>query len=165
MAAIGTKCPGCGASFPEADGPVHAYMRSSPACWAAFGALLAHEYSDPTRMATHRLSVDTYAVQHPGDPADRRAVQSVGLHLARLMRQLEAPTPPSETNDVMLEFSRRKHTLIPLAPPLAFSLTMEKVAPFAGGAQHVEKVREWAHATWGDWAAHHDWIRTWARSD
>jgi hypothetical protein len=160
-----TRCVGCGAVLPRHDGPTHAYMLSSPACWAAFGELLAHEYSDPNRMTTHRLSVDTYAVQHPGDPENRRAVQSVGLHLARLMRQLEATTPPAETNDIMLEFSKRKGSLIALAPPRSFTMTMEDVAPFAGGPRHVEKVQQWAQSTWNDWAAHHDWIRRWAQGE
>lgn len=115
-------------------------------------------------MQTHRLSVDTYAVQHPGDPKDRRAVQSVGLHLARLMRQLESARPPKETNDVMVEFARRKSTLIYLKPPTAFSVTMQDVAPFAGGPHHIEKVRDWARSAWNDWSAHHAWISRWAQS-
>jgi Family of unknown function (DUF5946) len=157
-----TKCPGCGAMLPAVEGPIHAYMTSSPACWAAYGALLAHEYSNPDLMQVHRLSVDTYAVQHPGDPKDRRAVQSVGLHLARLMRQLETLRPPKETNDVMVGFAARKETLIFLEPPAAFTVAMKDVAPFAGGPQHVEKVRDWARSTWADWSAHHAWIKRWA---
>ena len=48
-------------------------MTSSPECWAAFGALLAVQYSEPARMAYHQLLVDAYAVQHPGgDHAGRR---------------------------------------------------------------------------------------------
>ncbi len=57
-----------------------------------YGVILQHEYSDPRLLPTHRLSVDTYAIQHPGD-GSRRAIQSVGLHLARLMIQLESPAP------------------------------------------------------------------------
>ncbi|MDZ7628938.1 MAG: DUF5946 family protein [Parvularculaceae bacterium] len=44
----------------------------------------------------HRLSVDAYAVQHPGG-ASRQAIQSVGLHLARLYIQLEHPHTPKES--------------------------------------------------------------------
>jgi Family of unknown function (DUF5946) len=157
-----TKCPGCGAMFAPIEGPIHAYMTSSPACWAAFGALLAHEYASESLMTTHRLSVDTYAVQHPGDPNDRRAVQSVGLHLARLMRQLEATRPPRETNDVMVGFAARKETLIYLESPAKFSMTVQDVAPFAGGPRHSEKVGDWARSAWNDWSAHHAWIKRWA---
>lgn len=157
-----TPCCGCGARFAPHDGPTHDYMLSSPACWAAFGALLDAEYSDPKLMPTHRLSVDVYAVQHPGEAADRRAVQSVGLHLARLMRQLEHGGTPEETNRVMTGFVQHKSTLMRLEPPSAFTMMMEQVAPFTGGPRHAEMVRAWAQATWKDWSAHHAAIRRWA---
>jgi hypothetical protein len=157
-----TPCPGCGANLPPTEGPVHAYMTSSPACWAAFGRVLEAEYSMPELMPIHRLSVDAYAVQHPGDPTDRRAVQSVGLHLARLRRQLEHPTPPAETNEIMQGFAARKATLIYLPPPKTFSITVADVAPYAGTAQHGEKTLAWARAAWRDWSAHHDYVRQWA---
>jgi hypothetical protein len=137
-------------------------MTSSPACWAAFGRVLEAEYSMPDLMPIHRLSVDAYAVQHPGDPGDRRAVQSVGLHLARLWRQLEWPAPPAETNEVMKGFAARKASLVYLAPPARFTTTIADVAPFAGTPRHGETTLAWARATWADWGAHHDTIKAWA---
>ena len=105
-------CPGCSADLDPELGPTHDYMTASPACYARFTAVLAHEYSNPALLATHRLSVDTYAVQHPGDGSERRMVQSVGLHLARLHLarlyvQLEdhatgRPRGAEATNAVML---------------------------------------------------------------
>ncbi|GAA6182415.1 hypothetical protein NBRC116594_38530 [Shimia sp. NS0008-38b] len=156
-----TTCPGCGGRFDNITGPTHAYMISSSGCYAAFNRLLAAEYSDPALRTTHRLTVDTYAVQHAGDPNSRRAVQSVGLHLARLKLQLTHDLPPKETNDVMLGMSEHKATLIPLAPPTRFTLTVADVAPRAGTKQHSAKVRDWAQATWDDYAAHHDYISDW----
>ena len=55
-------CPGCGSRLPAVEGPIHAYMTSSPGCWAAFNAVIAREFSDPDLMAVHRLSVDAWAV-------------------------------------------------------------------------------------------------------
>jgi hypothetical protein len=161
-----SACCGCGAVLEVVDGPTHDYMRGSPACFRLFGDLLAFEYltpDDPQVQMFHRLSVDTYAVQHPGDTKSRRQIQSVGLHLARLMLQLDNPRPPKETNDVMLGLGRDKQTLEWLAPPNDFAITIADVHPFAGGAQHVEKVREWAGSAWADWGTHHDYIRTWVR--
>jgi len=154
-------CPGCGAVFEKQDGPTHRYMISTAGCWRHFGEHLAAEYADPTLLPIHRLSVDTYAVQHPGD-GSRRAIQSVGLHLARLMIQLEAPTPPAETNDVMLRLGRRKATLRRLERPERFAMTIADVARFSGTSRHVEVVRAWAESTWNDWRQHHDYIRAWA---
>lgn len=139
-------------------------MISSPACWRRYGELLAAEYSDNTLTPTHRLSVDTYAVQHPGD-GSRRAIQSVGLHLARLALQLESPTMlPQETNDVMLRLGPRKSTLRLLTRPEKFTMTVADVAPFIGTARHAEAVRSWAESAWRDWRQHHDYIRSWIRT-
>lgn len=156
-------CPGCGACFPSEAGPIHPYMTSSPACWRAYGDLLAAEYGDVALMQTHRLSVDIYAVQHPGDRS-RRAIQSVGLHLSRLMLQQEMDRPPDETNAVMLRFGAHKASLDWLKPPDSFSVTVTDLVPLIGGPDHADAVRKWARETWADWADHHDYIRDWVRS-
>ena len=70
-------CLSCGGVFPDIDGPVHRYMKSSPGCWAVYGEVLAREYEDPYFFEVHRLTVDAYAVQHPGS-TDRQSIQSVG---------------------------------------------------------------------------------------
>lgn len=144
----------------QIEGSRHAYMISSPACWAKFGEVLACEYSDPALLATHRLTVDTYAVQHSGD-GTRQAVQSVGLHLARLMIQLEAPLPPKETNDVMLRLGPRKASLERLDPPKTFAMTIMDVWSVRGTAGHPQAVRAWAESTWREWDRHHAYIRAW----
>ena len=154
-------CVGCGAQLPAFDGPIHDYMTSSPACWHIFGQILAAEYSTPSLMGVHRLSVDTYAVQHPGDRS-RRAIQSVGLHLARLMVQLKSDITPEYTNTLMRRFTKHKSTLKALTPPAAFRMTVADISPHIGTENHANIVRKWAHATWQDWRHAHDYIRNWA---
>lgn len=156
-----TNCCGCGASLAKIEGPIHAYMTSTPACYALFCQVLACEYSDANLLPTHRLTVDTYAVQHPGQDASRQQIQSVGLHLARLGLQLASPISPTATNDVMLGLGKHKHTLIYLDPPESFAITVADVADFAGTPDHPSKVKEWAAATWNDWSRHHDYIQCW----
>ena len=157
------SCPGCKGLFEVSDGPVHRYMASSAACWHAYGVILQHEYSDPRLLPTHRLSVDTYAIQHPGD-GSRRAIQSVGLHLARLMIQLESPLQPRQTNDVMLGLGRHKSTLPALMPPDRYEVTVADIVAEAGGPHHAEAVCLWARSAWQAWAAHHWFIREWVRA-
>jgi len=50
--------------------------------------VLAREYSEPAYFGVHQLTVDTYAVQHPG-VAERRSIQSVALHLITLSLMVE----------------------------------------------------------------------------
>ncbi len=155
-------CPGCGSRLPAVDGPIHAYMTSSPACWAAFGEVMAREYQNPDLMPVHRLSVDAWAAQHPGD-GSRQAIQSVGLHLARLMVQLDDGLSGEAANAAMLGFASRKAELPVLeAPP--FSMTVADVVGAVAPDDHAEAVRRWARAVWNDWRAEHDFIRHWARS-
>ncbi len=154
-------CPGCGSRLAAVEGPTHAYMTSSPACWAAFNTVMAREYSDPRLMAVHRLSVDAWAVQHPGD-GSRRAIQSVGLHLARLMVQIEQALEGEAANATMLRFAARKASLPELPPRDGYSVTVADVAEAVEPDAHRIAVRRWATATWADWSDHHDFIRRWA---
>lgn len=97
-------------------------MTGSVACWAAFGTVLAAEYQDPRLMPVHRLSVDAYAVQHPGAAANRGATQSVGLHLARLCVQLDRGLSGTHANAVMLRLGQVKAGLPrSLRPPASAS--------------------------------------------
>lgn len=140
---------------------MHSYMESSSACWAAFGRILAAEYSDPALMAVHRLSVDAFAVQHPGG-GSRRAIQSVGLHLARLHFQLESGPEPEQANAFMLRAAARKKELPRLTKPPSFRITTADVAPVAGTAAHPQSVREWAESAWQAWSHAHEFIRAWS---
>ena len=154
-------CAGCGSRLPAVDGPTHAYMTSSPACWAAFNAVMAREYSDPALMPVHRLSVDAWAVQHPGD-GSRRAIQSVGLHLARLMVQIEAGLEGDRAHRAMLGFAVRKADLPELPPRAAYAVTVADVVGAAGREAHQAAVRRWAESALDAWADQHEFIRRWA---
>ena len=156
-------CEGCGSRLHRVDGPIHAYMLSSPACWASFNEVAVQEYSNPELMTIHRLSVDAWAVQHPGD-GSRRAIQSVGLHLARLMVQLEHGLHDKAANDAMLRFAARKSTLPELPPRRSYTMTVADVVGAVEPQAHRLAVRHWAEATWRDWADQHDFIRDWARA-
>lgn len=79
-----TRCPGCGLVLPAVAGPTHAYVASSPECWALFSRTL-HEVD-------HRLLTDAYMAQHP-DGDDRRQLQSVAVHLVTLRAVLVEGLP------------------------------------------------------------------------
>ncbi|MEL6640151.1 MAG: DUF5946 family protein [Pseudomonadota bacterium] len=155
-------CPGCGAVMVDIEGPTHAYMISSAACYAAFTTILAAEYSDPRLRPTHRLSVDSFAVQHPGDGKDRRAIQSVGMHLVRLMAQREQSLMPEQVNDIMVRLGPHKSELSALAAPDSYSVTAADVAPFAGGPHHADKVTAWADSTLQAWKHVQPDLKNWA---
>jgi hypothetical protein len=154
-------CPGCGVVLPAFDGPVHEYMESSPACWRAFGEVLAREYSDPRLSRVHRLSVDSYAIQHPGGDS-RQAIQSVGVHLARLCLFLERGLSPAQANAAMLRISQTKSTMSRLIRPGSLGvITVADVLAAHSAEQHTEAVMAWAQSAWDAWSEHHETVRKW----
>jgi hypothetical protein len=136
-------------------------MTSSPACWGAFNTVIAREFADPGLMDIHRLTVDAWAVQHPGD-GSRRAIQSVGLHLARLWVQLDQGLSGEAANAAMLGFAQRKADLPALPPRRIYASTIADVVDAAEPNAHRSAVTTWARAVWTDWDDQHDFIRRWA---
>lgn len=81
-------CPGCGAQVPASDGPTHRYIGASAGCWAVYGEVNARGYAGEGQFDDRLLTVNTYAVQHPGVPSPQ-TIQSVAVHLLGLMLVLE----------------------------------------------------------------------------
>lgn len=161
-AAVAESCLGCGGRFAACDGPTHRYMRSSAACWRHFGRVLAREYSEPAWMAAHRLTVDAYAVQHPGDPSPQTA-QSVAIHLMSLHAVLDRGLTHAAARDLIVQSSgqRRYDWLDP--PAERGTVTVADVSLDADAAAHLAQVERWAASAWSAWRVHHAQIEAWAR--
>ncbi len=156
------RCCGCGGLFAGSDGPTHRYMESSPGCWAAYGEVLAREYGDPSYLHVHRLGVDAYAVQHPGQPSPQ-SIQSVGVHLIRLYLFLERGLTPANANDAMLAAAKWKREFVWLDPPPSRgAVTVADVHAATTPAAHADAVRAWARSAWEAWTPHHAMVRAWA---
>jgi len=157
----GVACRGCGATFETHDGPTHRYMESSPGCWAVYGEVLAREYSDPAYGSAHRLTVDAYAVQHPGRPSPQ-SIQSVALHLMSLCLVLERGVGPDRATAFLQSAAKDKGRFVWLAPPESRgSVTIKNVHAATNGADHGKLVRAWADSVWTSWAGHHPKVRAW----
>jgi CTP:molybdopterin cytidylyltransferase MocA len=159
---ITEACPGCGARYlPHAVDETHPYLDASPACWAAFGELLAREFGDVTFGRVHRHSVDVYAVQHPGTD-DRRERRSVALHLIGLCHWLDHGIESVRLTAITQRLANDDRSWPWLTPPLGYPMTVGDVLVARDGPEHVRLVTRWAETTWEAWAAHHETIRTWA---
>jgi hypothetical protein len=89
-------CPGCGATVPDVEETRRrTYVGSAPGCWLLYSEVLAREYGDFRYTPAHQLTVDAYAVQHPG-VRERRSTQSVAIHLVGLCLSLERRRGPAE---------------------------------------------------------------------
>ena len=158
-------CLGCRGWFPDIVGPTHRYLASSPGCWAAYGEILAREYSDPVYMDMHRLTVDAYAAQHPGQLSPQ-TIKSVGIHLIRLCLLLEKGLAMTQANDAMLAVTKTKHQFTWLSPPPTLgTMTVADVRDAGTVGEHKRLVRLWAADVWAAWSPHHDTIRAWSLWD
>ena len=154
-------CPGCGALAPTGEGPVHPYIASSPGCWALYGEVLAREYGEYGYPPIHRLTVDAYAVQHPGG-ASRRATQSVAVHLAGLQLVLECGYDFARATETISAVLGAPGPLPRFAPPPGRgALTILDVHAAPDFAAHVELVNRWAESAWEAWAEHHAAVHRW----
>lgn len=144
------KCFGCGGLFQEMSGATHKYMLSTAGCWSSYGNLLAREYENPVLFgAVHRLTVDAYALQHPGDIHDRRAIQSVWVHYAALQLAFEHKHRLADIPPVMQKLARGSFPPLPTIPA-RFAITHADVldGPYD---DHSTLVRDWAHCAYDAW--------------
>jgi hypothetical protein len=150
------QCFSCRGFFPDIDGPVHLYMKSTPGCWAAFGKALVREYENPRIFtAVHWFTVDTYAAQHPGSN-DRKAVQSVNVHLLRLYCILEKGWKPESVTRIMKKLLLEKADFNYLEPPsFEGALNVSYLAEAAGDDDYIKRAKEWAGNIWSLWKEKH----------
>ena len=161
MVSAKVRCIGCGGLVPQMDWPTHRYMESSPGCWYVYGEVLSREYSDLAFGALHRLTVDSYAVQHPGRPSPQ-SIQSVCVHLISLCLAVERGVELAYATRVMGAAVRTKERFVWLTPPRSVGeITVGDVAAVSTAAAHVQIVRAWAESAWSAWGDHHQMVRSW----
>ncbi len=151
MTGIAERCFACHGIFAEHDGATHPYMLSSAGCWHDYGILLAREYEDPALFQTvHRLTVDAYALQHPGDLADRRAVQSVWVHYAALHLAIDQRRSHRAIPAIMQRLVAGSFPALPDRRPDCYAMTHADVRD-GGAGRHEELVKQWAVSTYEAW--------------
>jgi hypothetical protein len=153
---VSERCAWCGASFEAKEGPVHDYIESSPGCWEAYGKVISMEFADWTRLGDiNRLTVDTYAVQHPGRPG-RRSVQSVAGHLISMFLVLRKGHSGAQATQKLRIFVEKRPSLVWLEPPdLVVSTNISDVLLAKNTEEHERIVRKWAELVFERWYSKH----------
>jgi hypothetical protein len=127
-----------------------------------FAELSATLPTDGTPL--RRLITDAYMVQHPGVP-ERRAIQSVGVHLVGLYLVLERGLPPGDLSTTLQRVLARPPVWRWLEPPVPNgSLTMASLATALGqpGRALDEAIEAYVRGVWVGWVAHHAVVAAWA---
>jgi hypothetical protein len=155
-----THCIGCRALVPDIQGPTFRYPNSSSAgCWKIYGEILEKEFSIYKYPAFHRLTVDAYAVQHPGDQTPQ-TTQSVNVHLAALnmvlVRQIDY-RKVTRFMDLMIKKNKNKFEwLVP--PENTGEITVVEVVKANNFEEHKKVVEEWAKSAYNAWNKYHSKI-------
>lgn len=152
-------CFACGARSPKIEGECHKYMLSSPGCWAMFVEVMAKEHSHPLYWKGHQFTVDAYAVQHVGKKIDKRALNSVHIHLAALyaifVEDLSLEAVP-QFREQFSHFYKGKNLLTWLDPPKSFGpLTISEPWKNDHPELHFDITRRWARSAWESWSHQH----------
>ncbi len=157
-----TRCRGCRAVVPALEGPTDPYFGASPGCWAIYGEVLAREYDEYDYPPVHRMTLDSYALQHPGKP-NRKSIQSLAIHLTSLYYLLERGLDAEQATDAMRHLLSTHLDLHWLEPPQEFGpLTVLDVHEAGDLAGHSRAVLKWAESVWTAWAQHHQTVAGWA---
>jgi hypothetical protein len=150
------NCYGCGALVDNIAGKPHKYIGAVQGCWNLYGQVLAKEYYEYNYpVNTHRLTTDTYAVQHPGQPC-RQAIQSVNVHLAGLYFVFIENLSGKDATKKMGVFLTKKPKFEWLEPPIPNGQkTVIDVLRAANQKEHEKLVKEWAESVWTCWYFKH----------
>ena len=151
-------CPDCKVALPAHPGDGHPYLGASPSCWALFGEVLAREYGDPCLMEVHRLTVDAYAAQHPGQP-ERRSIRSVWAHLIGLHLTIERDLSHDFARRVIGSVTASRTPLDWLPPPEHLGdVTVVDLHRADDPDEHRRMVYRWAESVWTAWRPHREAI-------
>ena len=135
-------------------------LTSAAECKEHFDEILAKEFSDYRYARIHRLTVDTYSLQHP-DPYMISA-KSFAAHLTGMCCAMEHENDRDlmRTLQQWLNGKREDLEKPPLSEDLG-ELTIAHIIDADNAAEHEKQVAEWAADVWSAYAVHHDLARDW----
>jgi hypothetical protein len=147
----GGPCEACGAvAFEGRNG-----------CQKLFDQILAREFGDYRFGRLHRLTVDTYSLQHPEQYM--RSGKSFMAHLTGMCAALESDDAVAINQAVQRWLNGPKVVERPEEPLPGNrgDLTIVYLYGATDAEEHVKRVQEWARSTWSAWSAYHDLARQW----
>ena len=156
-------CVGCHGLVPDVNGPVHRYMTAAPGCWQAYTGLLGGGLP-PSPAAG--LSVDAYAVTHPGVPGPQ-STPSVWVHLVTLCFVLERRWPVEHAIRLRRVAADAFAGWPWLGPPASMgevtAIDLSRARGEGDGQRAIDLTQRWVEGAWAAWTDHHRAIR--ARAD
>lgn len=142
-------CPDCGSPFGLED------------CQSTCDAVLAREFSDYRYARLHRLTVDTYSLQHPANYM--RSGKSYAAHLTGMYAAIETDSAENINRLVQKWLSRNPTIVRPGNPPEGNrgSLNISHLGDASDVSDYLRRVQEWAESVWPSWHEYHHLAEEW----
>lgn len=155
-------CPGCGIELEHVEIGMHPYIGASPGCWARYNELHAQQYQGFGALTPVRV-IDAYCVQHHGI-AERRAIQSVNVHLMALYLQLERGYAESQVNTALRRVLQIADGFTWLEPPIPNgTMTVADILQAQTADDQARAIESYARDIWRAWQAHRAIAEKWAK--
>lgn len=144
-------CPHCGAKVED----------PARGCRPLYVEVSMKEMSDRSRFAVHRLTVDAYALQHPGEYC--KSPKTLATHLTGLCWYFDYNGDPAVAAALKkwLSLPPESISLLPAPKALKGTVAISDVHGTEKPEDHVESVKKWAKEVWDAWAEHHEVARKW----
>jgi hypothetical protein len=138
------------------------------ACWCGlesaqegfFDATLAKEFSDILYARVHRLTVDTYSLQHPEQCMV--SVKSFAAHLTGMCCAMEYGNDRKLLRTLQQRMNGKSQLHKSDLIKDVGSLTIAHIANARDGKDHEKLVQEWAKNVWSAYGVYHplavEWI-------
>lgn len=132
---------------------------SKEKCKEIFEMILAKEFTDFRYAKVHRLTVDTYALQHP--EIYMISPKSFAAHLTGMCCAMEYGNDPELLRLLQKWLNGKKHLEKPQVLEKTGSMAISHVANARDAAEHTRLVNEWATDVWHAYHVYHDLARDW----
>ena len=131
-------------------------------CIKVFEEVIAKEFGDYRYGRIHRLTVDTFCLQHP-DPY-MASGKSFAAHLCGVYAALQLTNVNDINTHVQKWLSKNPELESPREiPDRRGGLTIMHVYGATVPEEHVKRVKEWATSAWQPWSGYHRLASEWVQ--
>lgn len=134
-------------------------LESPEKCKALFETIIAKEFSDYRYARVHRLTVDTYSLQHP-DPYMISA-KSFAAHLTGICCVMKHGNDRQLLKTLQRWLNGKRELQKPALLEHVGGLTISHVENASDEVEHQKLVQEWAADVWQAYATYHDLAERW----
>jgi len=139
--------------------PCSCGLPSASQCRLMFDEILAKEYTDFQYAKQHRLTVDTYCLQHPDEYLG--SAKSFAAHLTGICCAMQYDNDPNLLQLLQQWLNGQKKLEKPPMLETFGPLTIAYVAQANNGIEHGNRVYAWAVSVWQAYQPYHKLAEVW----